>query len=257
MGPSSFFHHTLAYIKHSLKSKNAHGLHSPFVFDLYNQVIKKAHKYHIKEVEALRQHLLKNENLIDVTDFKTKKTKRKTVKSIAKSSLSTPDFASLLHLLVNYLKVDTILETGTSFGITTSYLGLSQAKKIISLEGSPILSQMASKNIQKLKLKNVEITSGNIHQSFTPNLVKHQPDFIFLDADHRGSITWKLVDQILKQEPKPKCIVVHDIYWSKDMSNTWFQLTRDPRIRLTLDIFQAGIIFPHRESPKQHFILRF
>ncbi|MEM6829577.1 MAG: class I SAM-dependent methyltransferase [Bacteroidota bacterium] len=257
MGSPSLLPQSIAYFNYLIKAKNAYGLHSPFVYDLYQQVIKKSAQFRVDQVEELRKRLFQQRELIDVTDFKSNITKRKTVQSIAKGSLSRPKFSSFLLLMANYMEASAILETGTSFGVSTAYLACSNASSVISLEGSPVLSEMAKKNLRQLKLNKVKIITGDIHQQFLSAVERYQPDFVFLDADHRGTVTQKMIFDVIKYSPHVKCIVVHDIYWSKDMSNTWFQLTRDPRLRLTLDIFQAGIILPKRESPKQHFILHF
>lgn len=195
--------------------------------------------------------------VVDVIDFKNNVSRRKTISSIAKSSLSAPKFSAFLHLLINELQSKTALETGTSLGVNTLYLDHSSAQKTITMEASPILSELAKKEFTNRSIKSIVFEFGDIHRTFISTLVRHQPDFIFLDADHRGSVVKKQVDQIIEHSKKVECIVIHDIYWSKDMNSAWNDLISDNRFTLSIDVFQAGILFPSKGTEKQHFTLRF
>lgn len=245
------------YFKYLLRAVGPHSLHSPFVFDLFNQVIKPSSKFRIKKIEDQRKLLKTNHQLIDVTDFKNNRTKRKTVSSLAKTSLSRAKFSAFLHLLANYLDTTTILETGTSLGINSMYLASKQSSVITTVEGSPILQQLAADSFKKLQFTNITIASGEVNQLLPSVLERSNPELIFLDADHRGKALSQQIDSIMAMKVPPKCIVAHDIYWSKDMALAWDQLIRDGRFSLTLDVFQAGLLFPNRNIEKQHFTLRF
>jgi predicted O-methyltransferase YrrM len=245
------------YIRYIVRAVGAHSLHSPFVFTLFDKVIKNASTFRIEAIEETRRSLLKNYQIIDVVDFKYNTSTQRTVSSIAKRSSSTLKFSAFLHLLINEIKAKTVVETGTSLGINTLYLAHTTAHKVCTLEASQILSELAKKQFIKHKKDGIILEFGKIDQTFIPTLIKHQPDFVFLDADHRGSIVKKQVDQILELCPKIKCIAIHDIYWSVDMTQAWVNLIKDPRIPLTVDIFQAGLLFPKKGMEKQHFTLRF
>ncbi|MEM7297014.1 MAG: class I SAM-dependent methyltransferase [Bacteroidota bacterium] len=246
-----------SFIRYKLSAIGPHALHSPFLFDLYNQVIKPARSFRIKEIELLRKELLKDDGLIEVPDFKSERVDLKSMRSIAKGSTSTKRFSAFLHLLIKYLKVSSILETGTSLGINTLYLAASSSEKITTIEGSKLIALHAQKNFDRFNEKNIRLVNGDLYKNFEQEVVRNKPDFYFLDADHRSSAIAFCIDLILKHTPNTKCIVIHDIYWSKDMSDIWQDLIEDPRFPLSLDIFQAGILFPNMDMPKQHFTLRF
>lgn len=190
-------------------------------------------------------------------DFKNRISRKKTISSIAKTSLSKSKFSAFLHLLVNELAARTVLETGTSLGVNSLYLAWTSATRVITIEASPILCQLAKNEFEKSSQQKILIESGDVNERFSSTLIRHQPDFIFLDADHRGSTIRNQVDQILELSKPVKCIVIHDIYWSQDMNQAWKELVRDQRFTLSIDIFQAGILFPSKGMEKQHFTLRF
>lgn len=254
---SQFLFRIKYFIHYLLNAKGAHALHSPFVFQLYNKVIRPASKNQVSEIEAIRKKLKSNHGIIDVADIKNKTNERKSISSIAKSSLSSPQFSAFLRLLSMYLETEIILETGTSLGINALYLAnASCVKKVITIEGSPIISEIARRTISAQN-KKIKMIQGSIYDEFIPALVKHQPEIIFLDADHRSSAVDFYIESIMTYTPAVKCIIIHDIYWSEDMKEKWVELIGDIRFSLTIDIFQAGFIFPNQEMPKQHFTLKF
>ncbi|MEQ9404965.1 MAG: hypothetical protein RIM99_15340 [Cyclobacteriaceae bacterium] len=256
MGGSPLFTF-LSYLSFLKKAKGPHSLHSPFVFTLYKEVIKPSSHFRLKKIEGLRRSLRNNHQLIDAIDFKTNTSKRKTLSSIAGSSLSSAKFSAFLHLLINHLHSNIILETGTSLGINTLYLATAGGTKTVTIEGSIILAELAKKQFERMGASDILIESGDVNKIFQSVVVRHEPDFVFLDADHRGATILNQVEILLQNEMKPRCIVIHDIYWSKDMNETWKRLVKDERFNLTIDIFQAGLIFSGKNMEKQHFTLRF
>lgn len=142
-------------------------------------------------------------------------------------------------------------------GINTLYLATAGGTKTVTIEGSIILAELAKKQFERMGASDILIESGDVNKIFQSVVVRHEPDFVFLDADHRGATILNQVEILLQNEMKPRCIVIHDIYWSKDMNETWKRLVKDERFNLTIDIFQAGLIFSGKNMEKQHFTLRF
>ena len=68
--------------------------------------------------------------MLNVEDFGAgsaiSKSDRRSVASIAKNSSKSKKYGQLLYRMVNYYEPGTILELGTSLGITTSYLSLAK-----------------------------------------------------------------------------------------------------------------------------------
>lgn len=226
------------------------------MFDLYNRVIKPSKRTPLPEIKQLRSLLISDDQLIDVVDFKTGKSKRTTVGAVAASSLSSLKFMNFLRLLTEYLKASVILETGTSLGLNAVSLSKSKSlNKVVSIEGSEIIHQLATRNCEKEP--RIDLIQGDIYKLLGPTLSRYQPDVVFLDADHRASAIEFCLEQVMLHCPNVKCIVIHDIYWSPDMLAGWQSIVEDPKYSLTLDIFQAGLIFPNHPIVKQHFTLRF
>ena len=240
------------------RARNAHGLHSPFVFELYNQTIKDRNLELSEVLYTLRTSLRKNRTSVEIQDLKSGKVNQQTIGSIVKRSGSTIKFQTFLSQLTDYLGCKTILETGTSLGLTTVALALSDAERVVSIEASEPIHQEATQFVSKLPVSDkITLIKGTLEASFEIAVRQWKPDLIFLDADHRSQAVAYCMDTIMSHLPDVTCIVIHDIYWSKDMNNAWNRLVKDERFTITIDLFEAGILFPKYPSEKQHFLLRF
>ncbi|WP_258105128.1 class I SAM-dependent methyltransferase [Marinoscillum sp. MHG1-6] len=245
------------YLRYRLRAVNAHGLHSPFLYELYTKVIRNKNASIQKEVRALRKATFSSKEALSFTDPRTGDAKKVIVGQWAKKVTSQRKFSVFLINLINWLNVSTVMETGTASGVNCCALSLSTAKKIITLEGSGDIAVLAKQNIEKYGNRKVEVIEGMVQETFKETIQAHQPELIFLDADHRSESIFKYLKDIHTLDTPPKAIIVHDIYWSKDMMEAWRNIISDQRYNLTIDLFQAGIIFPNHPTQKQHFTIQF
>ncbi len=53
-------------------ARGAHGIHSPFVYELYHKVVKESEDYYdFAPIEHLRERLLRSNEVIETIDFGT------------------------------------------------------------------------------------------------------------------------------------------------------------------------------------------
>ena len=108
-----------------------------------------------------------------------------------------------LYWLVQSLKSKSILEVGTSYGMSTCWLGLAAKKgKVTSLELRAEAVEAARKNLSQLGLrKTVKVIQGDafkILEEFT--VQKKKFDFVFLDSHKQDYISqFKLFYPMLKK----------------------------------------------------------
>ena len=156
------------YLNYWITASNSkgHGMHSPFVFELITKPLNDKTIYHeYEKVEALREDLLNNDTVLEVEDFGAgstvdKKNKR-SISSIAKNATKPKKFGQLLFRMIKHYQPATILELGTSLGITTSYFSLAKPDaRLITMEGSKEIADVARQNFTTLGLKNVELINA-------------------------------------------------------------------------------------------------
>ncbi len=258
------FYTAQSYLTYLRKAKNATYLHSPFVYELYQQVIATQQQYYaFEKLEALRQKLLNDPTLLEITDLgagsKQLSNRKRSVSSIAKHSLSSPKQMQLLFKLVNYFQPKTIVETGTSLGLSSLYLGMPSSKAtVLTLEGCPQTAQIAQQNFKAVEASNIKLILGDIAQTLPKVLKKiDRLDFAFLDAHHQLEPTIAYFEQCLTLAHAKTVFVIDDLYWSKEMNAAWQYIQQHPSVHLSIDLFVCGLVFLKERPEKQHFILKF
>src|SRR5487761_2522494 len=254
------------YLHYYFNAKNGkgHGIHSPFVYDFVIHVLNDTKKYECYDkIEPLRQHLLRDKTIINVEDFGAGSavipTNKRKIKAIAKSSLKNKKFAKLLFRIVHYYKPQTIIELGTSLGITTCYLACADKKsEVYTFEGSNEIGKIARKNFEKGDFKNISLIQGNFNNTFLNPLQSiKKVDFAFIDGNHRKDATIDYFYNLLKKSLPGSIFVFDDIHWSSEMEEAWKQIQAHPSVTLTIDLFFIGLVFFSPDfKVKQHFIIR-
>ncbi|NQY67082.1 MAG: class I SAM-dependent methyltransferase [Flavobacteriales bacterium] len=254
----------LKYLKYLFRAKDEHGIHSPFLFNFYLDVVKdQTPFYAFKQIEKLRNELLSSNKTIEVLDLgagmKTGNGHTHSIKKIAKSSSISPKYGQLLFRLVNYIKPKTILELGTSLGISTLYMSIpSSTTKVITMEGSPEKIKVAKGNFDKLNARNIETVEGNFNDTLSKVLAENPLiDLAFIDGNHRKEPTLKYFEQIAANTNEDSVIIFDDIHWSDEMEEAWNIIIAKQEVKLSLDLFYFGIIFFKKELSKENYVLRF
>ena len=253
-----------SYLKFLFHSKNEHGVHSPFVFDLVTKCFYDATKYQEYEVlKSYRKSLLENKNTIEVTDFgagsRVFKSNTREIAKIAQTAGITPKNAELLFRIVHYFQPKSILEIGTSLGLATSALSLGNSNaKIITLEGCPNTMATAKKMFQvsSFKFPNNAVDFVNTEFNlFFENLKPQIFDLVYFDGNHSKKATLEYFEALLPTISNDSVWIFDDIHWSADMEEAWEIIKNHPKVSVTIDTFQWGILFFRAEQVKEHFII--
>ncbi|WP_297869876.1 class I SAM-dependent methyltransferase [uncultured Flavobacterium sp.] len=253
-----------SYLKFLLNSKNEHGVHSPFVFDLVTKCFYDTTKYPEYEVlKSYRKSLLENKNTIEVTDFgagsRVFKSNTREISKIAQTAGITPKNAELLFRIVRYFQPKSILEIGTSLGLATSALSLGNKNSdIITLEGCPNTQKQAQIQLQgqNSNFQNVEFVNTEFSSYFKvihPSPITHH--LIYFDGNHSKKATLAYFEALLPTISNESVWIFDDIHWSAEMEEAWEIIKNHPKVSVTIDTFQWGIVFFRAEQQKEHFII--
>ena len=252
------------YLSYLFSAGNAHSIHSPFVFDLYTQVIRgKTNSIEKNILQQLRIKMLNDNRVLNVTDYGTaegESSQRKlNVSYIAKHYSSGEKKTALLFRLSKYFKPKNILELGTSLGFGTTALALgSPQSKIISLEGCPQTAGVAEENFNSNGIKDIEISTGEFSKTLSYAMEKiSSADLVFIDGNHRSSPTLFYFEQFLKKSNENSLFIFDDIHWSADMEKAWTQIQNHSSVSVTIDLFSVGLVFLRGGIEKQNFVLKF
>jgi len=246
-------------------SGKGHGIHSPFVFDLIKNVLQDKTAYDCYPViEKIRQGLLLQKTEILVEDLgagsSVIKTNKRVVADMAGSSLKPKKYAQLLFRMVQYYKPETIIELGTSFGITTAYLAAGNTHaKVYTIEGSEAIAEIARNHLERYVPGQVELITGHFNDVLPGILNKTgHTGLAFIDGNHRKVPTLDYFRQLLGRCGSSSILIFDDIHWSAEMEEAWAEIGQHPSVTLTIDLFFIGIVFFNADiNHKQHYTIRF
>jgi predicted O-methyltransferase YrrM len=253
------------FLQYRWTAKTAHGVHSPFVFEFMNAVLRDRRDFPaFGEIAELRRKLLADTRVLQVEDFgagsHTVATKERRVNDIARTAGRTPKFGKLLFRLVNHYGHQRILELGTSLGLGTAYLGKANTSATLyTLEGSGAVAEVARGNFQQHGLSHVQQVIGNFDDTLEPVLREMGTvDLLFMDGNHREEPTLRYFRQALPFLHEHSMVVFDDVHWSPGMRAAWNAICADPAVTLSIDLFFFGLVFFRKDfKEKQHFVLRY
>jgi predicted O-methyltransferase YrrM len=245
-------------------SVNAHGLHSPFAYDFYCNVLKAKGGFSedvFTKIENKRAGFLKDDTPVSGLEFGPSGKGlmvRDKLSKIAGSALKKPSRARLLARIAQRANPEYMIEIGTCLGITTSYLAASNRKaRVFTLEGNEGRASVSMRLFQELKLDNIELHLGEFSHTL-PEVLAKTPrlDFVFIDGNHRKDATvnyFKLIEPLLHNN---SVVVLDDIRWSKEMYEAWTELRKRSAVRVSIELIDIGILYFGRELYPQHFKMR-
>ncbi len=256
----------LRYLAYRRKAVGRFSIHSPFVYDLYTNVLDDKHFYpEYEQMKSIRHAYSQNHTPIEVIDFGTGAGNKKyesyyrNVSEIARRAGQKEKYSRLLFRLVRYFKPVNILELGTSLGISTSAFALARPDASIhSIEGCSGIASTAMDNFEKNAFSNIKVHIGSFNK-ILPRLLEKTGslDFVYFDGNHRREATLSYFDQCLAKVNNDSIFVFDDIYWSKGMQQAWEEIKAHPDVSLSIDIFKMGIVFFRKESSRQDFMLKY
>lgn len=213
---------------------------------LINILEDNRHYYAFRDIELVRKELLKNRDVIKRTDLgvgsQINSNASTTVKQITRSAASFPLKCRWLFKISAFQRSKSVLELGTSVGLSSSYLYFSTRPELITIEGDPAIVKIAKEVHRKLNVKSV-ILNEEFENGINMILEKKLTfDMIFIDGNHNGEKLLQYVDLLYPILNDNSMIIVDDLYWSTDMTQAWKTLNQQQRFVLSIDLFHIGIL---------------
>ncbi|HPW98175.1 MAG TPA: class I SAM-dependent methyltransferase [Flavobacterium sp.] len=252
-----------SYLNFLWNSTNQHGVHSPFVFNLVTKCFYDKKQYpEYSIIKKYRNSLLENKKFIEVTDFgagsRVFKSNKRQISKIANTAGISPKRAELLFRITNYFQPESVLEIGTSLGLATSALSLgNESAKITTLEGCPKTQEIAKFQLENSKFQNIKFVTTKFEEYLSIyNLQPTTYNLIYFDGNHSKKATLEYFELLLQTIANETVWIFDDIHWSKEMEEAWEIIKNHPKVTVTIDTFQWGIVFFRSEQVKENFIIR-
>ena len=294
MKKNVYLYRVSSWLKHQLTARNTggHGVHSPYLFEWVRMVMSDKNTYYVwDEIEEIRQEMLKDTRELEFVDYgsggplptspsKGRSANMRRVCDIAKGSLARRKDAQLLARLVGWLgrplltspsrggigdeasedrKGLTIVELGTSLGVTTAYLAAMDSRnKVVTYEGCPAVAEVARANWEKLGLSNIACVVGEITVDSLQLAVDRLSgiDVAFIDANHTCEATLTYFNALASRVHEKSVVVVDDIHYNEDMEKAWKAICADERVTTTMDLYRMGLVFFDKHYWRKHYKMR-
>lgn len=254
----------IGYIIYWFTSVGRHGLQSTFLYNL-NEAVWRFDKKHPSQqrIEQYRNNCLINHTEIEVKDYGAgvngNKYKKLLISSIAKNAAKPPKYARMLFRLMQYLKPTTVIELGTSLGISSLYIASGNpSMNLTTLEGCEHTSEFTRKQLNQFSDLNIEIVTGNFDDTLAACLQKSaKVDAVYIDGNHRFVPTLNYFEMCLPYMHDESFIIFDDINWSEEMKQAWKQIIKHPSVRISIDLYMMGIVFFNPGFSKEDFKIRY
>ena len=259
-----YFNYFFRFLGYYFRAGTRYDIHSPFVADFVQKILEDRRWYYpFSDIEHLRQELKRSRRQVTVADHGagSKATPARTVRtvgSLARHVAVEPAAGRRLFHLVRHYRPATILELGTSLGLGTLYLSAASSTALLrTIEGCPATAALAREHFDRFHRSNVELLVGPFDDRLPAALDSiERLDLLYLDGDHRRSATLRYVEQCLEKAGPDSIFVIADIYWSTEMKAAWEVLRHHPRVRLSIDLFDMGLLFFRDATPHaEHYTL--
>lgn len=234
------------YLKYYIKAKSIHKVDSPVLFAIFNEILDDNRQYYaFEKIEQLRNIISKNQTYFTRTDMGAgMQTTKTTPANLLKQSSIGRTKGEMLFRIIKWFEPNTILELGTNLGISAAYMAsVNTDTRVKTLEGDPYLVNLAKEHFNILSLNNIEVIEGDFLKSLGEIVHnKEVYDVFYVDGNHAKTPTLQYLDTILKLSTQKYLIIFDDIYWSKEMAETWILIKSKNNFNLILDLYHWGIV---------------
>ena len=249
------------FIKYSLIAKGRHGIHSPFVYNLIDQVLRKPISEEVKSRQNRLFKALKNDDsIINFEEFGAGSKhlkKKRSVKQIVAINSTKNKYGDLLYRLMKAYKPMNVLEFGTSIGCGTLQLHWGNPEaQLISIEACKETYEFAKKTMAQHQISNQIQLINSTFNDFLEEKILVKFDLVFIDGHHDGKCLIDYVKKLEEHTHNDTIFILDDIRWSMDMLNAWNTLANDDQYHLSIDFFKMGVLIRQSNKRKEHFILR-
>ncbi len=256
------------FVAFMIQSTNQHGIHSPYLFEFYNQVISDDRRFYVFEtLESIRHAYLHNDHDIEIVELGAgssySNARVKKISDVAKQQLSGAYQLRTIFRTVDWLqhRIEKpslqIVELGASLGLSSFYLAsVSNKNKVTSFEGNPHFVEFIEFQKKQWKLSNLDIIEGNFDTTFRAfaQESKSPIDLAFIDGNHREKATYQYFEWCLPMVHNDSILIFDDIHWSSGMYKAWKNIQKHPAVTASMDLYFMGIVFFRKDFQEERHL---
>lgn len=252
------------YIKHRWLCKSIYSIHSPFLFNWVNEIFLNPDPFEDFQIIQNKSGLLKKDKrMIKVKDLgagsRVMKGNERKISDIYKYNVKSEKYGQYLYRIVENINAQSVLEFGTSLGVSTAYLAKGDSKREVwTVEGCPNILKEAQTLWKHLGLTNIKAFNVSFDDFLAAFETEPQKfDLIYLDGNHQLEPSLKYLEALEPYLNEGGILIMDDIHWSKEMEEAWAYAKNMEAFTLCLELFEWGILFKKESCSKEVIALKY
>ena len=147
-------------------------------------------------------------------------------------------YLEMLFRFVYAIKPKTVVELGTSIGLTTAYLATPDSEATIyTEEQNKEWTDFASMNFKKIGVKNIVQTNGDVWSR------AESCDFLYISKSYPTEKILEAFQSAIAKKTNSFVAVISDICRSDERISVWEKMKREPSVRVSLEMHHYGLLF--------------
>lgn len=227
-----------------LRYRKGFGVHSPFAYDLITSVIEEQNRYYsYNAIETFLRKILYPHLSSDKLAIQKRIEKKK---------------STLLFRLINRFKPKTVLEIGTSWGISTLYMSAPYSGiRQICIEPDEVVAALTKEVLQNAS-SGVRLISGSFSSLPQKEIKALSPvDFVLIHASRNALPVEDTIRQISPFLSTEAVVVVDGIRRNDNRQQEWSRAIGYQGVTVSMDLYDIGLLFFYPKLNKQHYIVSF
>ena len=245
----------LIYLKKA-RHRRGHGIHSPFLFHLITSVIENRSRlpeykiFRELKFQALRlleknpdQAFTKIFHQFHIPFSKPRKLYRKVELPLR--------YGKVVFRLIREFNPSVVIHYGPSLGVSQTVIAL-------AVNQTPVyqITDNIDYRIFCLKLlKDLIVPFINFLPEDSALPVK--PEFIMINYPFDAEMSYKIIMKYLQKPGENDVLIIRGIHESEKMESIWHHTILSENVRVSLDLFEIGIVIFRIGLQKENFIHRF
>jgi len=248
---------TISRIKYLKKARHrhGHGIHSPFLFYLITEVIENNEK--LPQFKSFKQLKKKVLDLIDdPSDSSVKKIydqfdiRYTKSKKLCKKIELPEKYQQIVFHLIREFKPSLIIHYGPTLGVNPAILATANLDGLVyQVNNDPPCKLISKKLLNDSGIPNIQF----IPENSVPNI---NSEFVLLNCFNNPDFSQSMIQNYINQHSNDGVLIIRGIHESNEMESMWQNTIAHQNIRVSLDLFEIGILLFRKGLQKENFILK-
>jgi len=238
------------------RHRGGHGIHSPSLYRLITTVIEDKRELPdylaLKGLKKTAIQLLRNSSDPSLPELFEKFNLPVTKPRKLYRKVEMPfKFTKVVFRLIRELKPVTVINYGATLGVNLSAAAMAQNQgSLYQVTNAPENRLFCEKLFTNSDPNNIQWINNQAESSVNA-------EFSMINYPDQPQLTASAIYKSLSSCGENNILIVRGIHSSAEMEAVWHELTASNTVRVSLDLFEIGIVLLSKKLQKENFIYRF